>query len=217
MTVEANAISTAPRARAPETARWLALGAIAGPALFTLAWVVLGLLRPGYSPVSDQISGLGVGPDAPLMNAAFVLQGLLLLAGVAGIFSRTTGEARGVAARLACAALLALPALGSAMDGVFTWQSAIRLHLLGFSLVLTPVLGFLATGFFLRGVPRWRRFGSWLLLGSPLTLALAYLFFQTFSPYAPAGTGVAGLTERILVVEVLAWYVAMGWLAFRRP
>jgi len=101
------------------------------------------------------------------------------------------------------------------MDGVFTWQSAIRLHLLGFSLVLTPVLGFLVTGFFLRGVPRWRRFGSWLLLGSPLTLALAYLFFQTFSPYAPAGTGVAGLTERVLVVEVLAWYVALGWLAFR--
>jgi hypothetical protein len=24
------------------------------------------------------------------------------------------------------------------------------------------------------------------------------------------------LTERILIVEVLAWYVVMGWLAFRR-
>jgi len=30
-----------------------------------------------------------------------------------------------------------------------------------------------------------------------------------------AGVGVAGLTERILVIEVQAWYVAMGWLAFR--
>jgi len=27
---------------------------------------------------------------------------------------------------------------------------------------------------------------------------------------------VAGLTERILAVEVQAWFVAMGWLAFRR-
>jgi hypothetical protein len=27
---------------------------------------------------------------------------------------------------------------------------------------------------------------------------------------------VAGLTERILVVELQAWYVAIGWLAFRR-
>jgi hypothetical protein len=29
-------------------------------------------------------------------------------------------------------------------------------------------------------------------------------------------TGVAGLTERILVVELQFWYVALGWLAFRR-
>jgi len=27
---------------------------------------------------------------------------------------------------------------------------------------------------------------------------------------------VAGLTERILVLELQAWYVAIGWLAFRR-
>jgi hypothetical protein len=32
-----------------------------------------------------------------------------------------------------------------------------------------------------------------------------------------AGQGVAGLTQRILAVEVLSWFVAMGWLAFRRP
>ena len=30
----------------PETARWLALGNIAGPILLTLAWIVLGLMRP---------------------------------------------------------------------------------------------------------------------------------------------------------------------------
>jgi hypothetical protein len=47
---------------------------------------------------------------------------------------------------------------------------------------------------------------------------LLLLYFMTFSPTAEgARTGVAGLTERILVVEVLAWFVAMGWLAFRRP
>ena len=55
------------------------------------------------------------------------------------------------------------------------------------------------------------------MLGSPLTLALMVLYFLTFTPTV-AGTqsGVAGLTERILVVEILAWYVALGWLAFRR-
>jgi hypothetical protein len=44
------------------------------------------------------------------------------------------------------------------------------------------------------------------------------LFFLTFDQATiVAGHGVAGLTQRILAVEVLAWFVAMGWLAFRRP
>jgi len=53
-----------------------------------------------------------------------------------------------------------------------------------------------------------------LLLASPLTLALTILYFATFTPTAEgAKTGIAGLTERILVTEVLAWFVALGWLA----
>jgi hypothetical protein len=167
-----------------ETTRWLALGAVAGPVLFTLAWLVLGFLSPGftifrtlitpYSPISAGISGLGLGLTAPFMNAAFVLGGL------------------------------------------FTLESFFP-HLIGFLLgAATPVLSFLVTGFLLRRIPRWRRFGSWLLLGSPLTLALLILYFLTFSPTAAgARSGVAGLTERILVSEVFGWFVALGWLAFR--
>jgi hypothetical protein len=61
-------------------------------------------------------------------------------------------------------------------------------------------------------VPRWRRFANWLLVGSPLTLALLVLYFLTFSPTAEgASIGVAGLTERILVVEVFGWFAAIGW------
>src|SRR5205809_1045763 len=140
----------------PATARWLALGAVAGPVLFTLAWFILGFLSPGYtlfgtliapySPISQPISGLGLGPTGPFMNTAFLVSGLVL-----------------------------------------------------------------------RRVPRWRRFGSWLLLGSPLTLVLLVLFFATFNPTAAgANLGVSGLTQRVLAVEIHAWYVAMGWLAFRR-
>jgi hypothetical protein len=74
---------------------WLALGAVVGPILFTLAWVFLGLLQPptknmygvmgGVSgAISNPISGLGVGPQAQPFNASFVLCGLMLLAGVVG-------------------------------------------------------------------------------------------------------------------------------------
>ena len=222
----ARSVDRATRA-APRTARWLALGAIAGPVLFTLAWVVLGFLSPGYtifgtriapySPVSQPISGLGLGSTGPYMNAAFILGGLLLLAGVIGVF-QTIGPTRRPRARRASLVLLALTPVGMVLDGIFTLEDVLP-HLIGFLLAVgTPVLSFLVAGRFLREVPGWRRFGSWLLLGSPLTLPLVVLFFVTFDPTAEgAQEGVAGLVQRVLVVEVLAWFVAMGWLAFRAP
>lgn len=210
---------------APKITRWLALGAVVGPVLFTLAWFVLGFLSPGftifgtliapYSPISAGISGLGLGPTALYMNAAFVLGGLLTLVGV--VSSMHSIREIGGAARWGYTVLLALSPLGMAVDGIFTLESFFP-HLVGFLLgAATPILSFLFTGFLLRRIPRWRRFGSWLLLGSPLTLALLVLYFMTFSPTAAgARTGVAGLTERILVIEVYAWFVAMGWKAFHQ-
>jgi hypothetical protein len=86
----------------------------------------------------------------------------------------------------------------------------------GFLLAITPIVGFLVAGLLLRRMAGWRRFGTWLLLGSPLTLALTVLFFATFDPEAAgAGVGVAGLIQRALIVEIHAWYAALGWLAFR--
>gem|GEM_PF-1026443 len=218
----------APAAQAtPRPARWLALGAVASPILFTLTWVVLGFVSPGYtlfgtriapySPVSQPISGLGLGDTAPFMNAAFILGGLLLFAGVIGVF-QTIGNTPRPAARRASVALLALTPLGMVSVGIFTLE-AVLAHLVGFLLAVgTPVVGFVVTGRYLRDIPGWRRFGSWLLLGGPLTLVLVVLFFLTFVPTAAgAQEGVAGLTQRLLVVEVLAWFVAMGWLALRAP
>src|SRR6266566_2345006 len=225
MTTTTNVAIPAPQTRAQETTRWLALGAVAGPVLFTVAWFVLGFLSPGftifgtqiapYSPVSAGISGLGLGPTAPFMNAAFVLNGLLLAVGVVGTF-HSIREMSAVA-RWSCTVLLGLAPLGSIVDGIFTLESFLP-HFVGFGLSLgTPILSFLITGLLLRRIPRWRRFANRLLLGSPLTLALLILYFAIFSPTAEgAKTGVAGLIERILIVEVLTWFVAMGWLALRR-
>jgi hypothetical protein len=208
-----------------KTIRWLALGAIAGPVLFTLAWVILGALSPGYtawgtriapySPISQPISGLGLGSTAPFMNAAFVLSGLLMLVGVISIFQSI--REMGTLACWSCTVLLALTPLGMIVDGFFTLESILP-HTAGFLLgSATPVLSFAVSGLLLRRVKRWRRFGTWLLLGSPLTLALTVLYFLTFSPtVAGIQTGVAGLTERMLVVEVFAWFAALGALAFRR-
>jgi hypothetical protein len=214
-----------PAPAAPTAARWLALGAVLGPILFTVAWIVLGFLSPGYtawgtwigpySPIHQGISGLGMGITAPYMNTAFVGGGLVIIAGVVGVFG--TMKELGARARWSCTVLLALTGLGMMVDGVFTLESFLP-HMAGFLLGSgSPVLSFVVVGLVLRRARGFRRFGGWLALGSPLTLALLVLYFVTFSPtVAGTQTGVAGLTERILVVEIYAWLVTLGWLAFRR-
>jgi hypothetical protein len=211
-------------ATGPAARPWLALGAVAGPILFTLGWFVLGFVSPGYtmwgthvapySVVSQPLSGLGLGPTGPFMNAIFILSGLLIVAGVVGVF-RAIHELS-PAARWIGAALLMLPGLGSVVDGFFTLEHFF-LHFVGFGLALTTVVGFPVAGYLLRRVPAWRRFGSWLIAAGPLTLALTVLYFATFTPTIQGVQhGVAGLTERLLVVELQAWYVAFGWLTLRR-
>ena len=172
-----------------ETRSTLALGAVAGPVLLIVAWFVLGFVSPGYSlwgtriapysAVSQPLSGLGLGPTGPYMNAAFVLSGLLIIAGVIGIF-RLLPE-KGQRGRWISAALLVLPGIGSIVDGIFTLEAFLP-HFVGFLLALSTVIGFPVAGLFLRGVPEWRHFGTWLIAAGPVTLALAVLYFLTFMP-----------------------------------
>jgi hypothetical protein len=203
---------------------WLALGAIFGPLVLTLAWLVLGAVSPGYtvfgvhiapySPIAQPISGLGMGVTAPYMNAAFVLSGLAMFIGVVGI-SRSLSSRP--AARWLCAGLLALTPLGLILAGLFNLESPM-LHYVGALLGLgSPVLSFLVTGLVLRGIPRWRRLGSGLLLASPISLVLLVVFFASFDQATTAANqGIAGLTQRVLVLEEFAWFVALGWFSYTR-
>ena len=205
--------------------RRLAIAAVAGPALMTLAWVVLGFVSPGYSmwgtriarysALSQPVSGLGLGPTGPYMNAAFIVSGLLIILGVAAVLQTVTELPSRT--RLACTVLLALPGLGSIVDGVFTLEHFF-LHFLGFALALTTVVTLPIAGWLLRRIPAWHNLGIGLMVAGPVTLALAVLYFATFTPTVQGvQTGIAGLTERLLIVEMLAWYVALGWRAFRGP
>ena len=206
--------------------RWISLGAVAGPILFMLAWIVFGLLQPTRSSeyglmggvsgaITNPISSLGVGPNARQFNLAFVLCGVTTMIGVAGTLQ--IAKSKGLGAPRIVAALLLLSPAGLAMAGVFDLPTSVAMHNVAALLVFfTPVFSFAAAGTYFRRIPGWRRFGSFLVAGSPLTLLLTILFVMTFRLTAVTeGRGVAGLTERILMTEIHCWYVAIGWLGFR--
>jgi hypothetical protein len=199
----------------------LALGAIAGPVLFTLAWLILGFVSTGYtlwdvhvarySPIQAQISALGVGNTAPYMNAAFIITGVLLILGAIGIFRTIKSDLSPALCRW-CLALWVLPGIGSITDGIFTFENFFP-HFIGFGLSLISVFAFALTGIALRRTPRWKRIGTWLIVAAPLTIVLTVLFFTTFTPTAAGQlTGIAGATERLLITEILFWYGVMGWI-----
>jgi hypothetical membrane protein len=149
------------------------------------------------------------------MNTAFIVSGLLLFIGVIGIVRSLPAEGRALGRR-AGGALLALTPLGLIVVGTFTLDH-LAIHLSGAMLILfTPVISFLVIGRRLRRLPGRRRLGNRLLVASPVTLVLFVVYNLSFDQTTTAaGHGIAGLTQRILFVEILSWFVAMGWRTAR--
>ncbi|MEO8261861.1 MAG: DUF998 domain-containing protein [Pseudolysinimonas sp.] len=178
---------------------------VLGAVVFTLGWIVLGAISPGYrlfdliidpySPIAQPISGLGLGVTGPYMNAAFIVAGLLVATGAIASIGRLS------ASRLATAGLvlIAIMGVGMIVDGIFTLES-VMLHLLGFVLAV-PVLA-IAFALLAIAVPRLRVL---LIIGLVATLALFALFMVTFDPYSAGdNAGMSGLIQRVLVTVALA-------------
>lgn len=207
---------------ATDVKRWSAWGAVVGPIQFTVTWLVLGFVSEGYalwddwidySPVGQPISGLGMGATAWTMNVSFVALGVLLIVGARGICAAIPDLTP--RARRACAVLLGTVGVGAILDGLFNLES-ILLHSLGFFLVISTVIGFPIVGRLLLKVPEWRSLGRGLVFAGPITLVLSVGYFASFDPIAAGrGEGVAGLTQRVLVTWIFAWYVVLGWRAAR--
>lgn len=205
--------------------RILPLFAVVSPVIFTLTWFILGFISKGYtiygvriepySSITQPISGLGMGSTAVVMNSAFILCGILLFAGIIGIY-QNIGEEGKPSTRRTSFALLILSPIGLIICGIFDLESTF-LHSIGFLLSTgTTILSFLITGLFFRSISRLKNLGSGLIIGSPLTLVLVTLFFINFDPIAAGeGRGIAGIASRLLAIEVLAWFAAMGLLTYQ--
>lgn len=145
-----------------------------GPILLVVAFTVGGVLRPGYSPIHQAVSDLGVGSNPWLLNVPCVLLGVLLTA-FATSFFRSLRPALSRRWRWICAVLLACTGLGFAVAAIFTEAPAtVAIHwMVGMSLlVLGAVAGFLVTGLALRRDTQWRTWSTYSLVSSLVTVLL---------------------------------------------
>ena len=217
--MQENVRRTSVKPRWNQTARWLALvGGVINPIAFVLAYTVAGLLRPGYSPIHQAISDLGVGPNGSLLDAIAVLHALLLMAFAVG-FILLMRQVLSVGWRWSGAALLLVRGLAQVTTGLFTDAPAtVRIHSLATIVALLSMMSaFLVIGLGLRRTSHWRGWGTYSLVAALVTLVLVAVEFWAFTPGTPlAPAHVGGLLERVLSVEMLAWYVVFGWRLFVR-
>jgi hypothetical membrane protein len=196
------------------TARWWPLAGVVGPILFIVVYTLAGFLRPGYSPVHQAISDLGVGPNAWLVDGCCIIMSLLLIGFAVGFALTVLPQGW----RWVSAILLTLHGLGLIITGIFTEApSTVMIHwLVGADLgFFGPVVAFLVTGLALRRTAGWRKWGSALLIAGLLTLVLIAIMFWIFTPGTLlASLKLGGLMERVVLSEIEVWYVALGWRLF---
>jgi len=200
-----------------QAVRWAALAGVVGPLLFLLLYTLAGFLRPGYSPLHQAISDLGVGSNGWFLNISLLLTGLLLILFAVG-FALSMRSLLGASRQWLFTVLLALHGLGLAAAGIFSEAPATRLlhWLVGATLAFYgPVIAFLVIGLMLLRTSRWHTWGIFSLIASLLTLVLILIMNWLFTAGTPlASMRLGGLMERVVMTEIEVWYIAFGLRVF---
>jgi hypothetical membrane protein len=211
-------LATPVSSRPSKVGRWLALvGGVVNSIAFVVTYTVVGALRPGYSPVHQSISDLGVGWNGPVMDTIAAAHGLLLIVFAAG-FAMVMQPVLGPGWRRWATALLTLRGLAGVITALFTDAAAtVAIHSSATIVaLLAMVSSFLVIGLGLSRSARWRRYGIYSLAATAATVLLVAVMFWLFNPRSPAAhTHLGGLAERLVSIETLAWYVVFGWRLFR--
>jgi hypothetical membrane protein len=187
---------------------------VIGSILSLLVITLDGFLRPGYSPLYQMISDLGVGKNAWLLNSDLVVSGLLTMLFALG-FSQVMRNAISGRRLTASTLLFFLAGAGIANDGFFTEYTVAdqhaalhdALHTLGFFVAFISLgIAFFLIGLHLRNDRARRGYGWYSLLTGLVMLSLMLL------PYAlPVhGMQLEGLNERMILVAAIAWQAVTG-------
>ncbi len=201
-----------PRFMEPRTLRrLLAVGGIVAPILFTVVVAILSLMRPGYSQVSDFVSDLGVGPNAAIQNANFVVVGLLVIAlALALVRSLPAPRSKTLDAGVV---LMTVFGLGVLLAGVFPEDYAGGgLHTgVSATAFLASILAPILVGWGLRTAhPGWHRYATYSLVSGILAFGVLIVFkIAVGGPYQ-------GAAQRAFLAVPWIWVGATGIQVYAR-
>jgi hypothetical membrane protein len=166
---------------------------------FFVVEAIVALRVPGYSRATDTISALGglASPAHRLMNASFLLQGVLIFAGA--LLLRPALRGRG--ARVA-PVLLSLSALGVLLVGIFPLDGHTGLHAAGAVLhLLGAGIGLLALAYGLR--PRSEALGTAVVLLGLVGTAMTVFFLVGATDFLGRGATERGAAYALPIALAL--------------
>lgn len=186
----------------------------AGPLLFTLTWIIIGALRPGYDPIDQFVSELGEtgSPYAPLMNiVGFMGGGAMMLLFAIALWRSLPRSALTTIASL----LIAVFAVNVVAAGIWSCDVGCptsdgspdqQLHDL-VSVIAFPALifGTLTWSAFFLQRPDWRGFGIYSLVTGIAAVGLLIAMIAS-----EATREATGLLQRLFLLVLFIWMALLS-------
>ena len=198
-------------------ARWVGFANLPNLVLFQALFMLAAMLRPGYSPISQPASDLGIGLHGEWVDAGVVVLATLKIA-LAISFFILMREIIRVPWRSVCVLLIALPGLGNIVTATFTEApETLVIHSLASAIVvLACLMMFFVVGVALWRAPGWHGFATFSVLAGVVFVVLTGFLYLTFAPTSPlSGLHVGGLSERAVILWRDLWYAVLGWHFFK--
>jgi len=198
--------------------KYLTLGGIAGPVLFTTVTLICASLRPDYNHISQFISELGATGtgNAIIMNwIGFIPSGLMIA--VFGM-SLTMLLPKSLIARIG-SVLITIFGLGMVVAGNFScdvgcpregsFENLIHDQISG-PIFLLGVIGILLLGISFRNYPLWRSLWIYSVISALLALAFIVALINSIESYTTTG-----LWQRLLLATIFLWCGIVGLRMFK--
>ena len=199
----------------PAVSAWS--GVIGFPAFFALL-TIAGLLRPGYSPISQYGSDLGVGSGAWIFDVSLIAYGVLLIVFAVGFYRAMDSVLVGRRSTIVTI-LLVLAGAGGLTAGTFSEASPILHAFGGLTIFGLPPIAQILAGTKLRAIPGMRWYVRYTTVNG--VVAMLMDVFDTFYPalkLVPSmiplafalETQYTGILQRTQMIVTWSWYTISG-------